>query len=142
MAIDIKTVKNLLEYLEGEIREIERSNITLEVLGDESNLILTDATKYRVQVAIEACINIAEHLVAGLSLGKPEFARELFPLLVKESTISEELAEKLGKAVGLRNVLVHMYIEVDLAILSYAVTAGLKDLREFARSVNIFLEKQ
>ena len=142
MAIDIKTVKNLLEYLEGEIREIERSDITRELLDEKSNLILTDATKYRVQVAIEACINIAEHIVAGLSLGKPEFARELFPLLAKEKIISEELAEKLGKAVGLRNVLVHMYIEVDLAILSYAATVGLNDLRAFAKAINEFLEKQ
>lgn len=141
MAIDIKTVKNLLEYLEGEIKEIERSNITLEVLDEKSNPILADATKYRVQVAIEACINIAEHIVAGLSLGKPEFARELFPLLAKEKTISEELAEKLGKAVGLRNVLVHMYTEVDLVILSYAATVGLRDLREFAGAINKFLEK-
>lgn len=141
MAIDIKTVKNLLDYLEGEIKSIQGSKITLEVLEEEDS-ILTDATKYRVQIAVEVTINIAEHIVAGLNLGKPEFARELFPLLVKENIIAEDLAEKLGKAVGLRNILVHLYKEVDPTILTYAATIGLDDLRAFAKAVNEFLEKQ
>lgn len=142
MAIDIKTVKNLLDYLEGEIKEIEKIKITVEALEKKDNPILTDATKYRVQVAIEVAINMAEHIVASMNLGKPEFARELFPLLAKENIINEELAEKLGKAVGLRNILVHMYTEVDLTILAYAATTGLDDLRDFARAINEFLEKQ
>lgn len=142
MAIDIKTVKNLLDYLEGEIKNIEKSNVTFERLDEKNNLIFTDATKHRIQVAVEVVINIAEHIVAGLNLGKPEFAKELFPLLAKEKVINEELAEKLGKAVGLRNVLVHLYREVDLTILADAATKDLKDLREFAKAINEFLEKQ
>lgn len=141
MAIDIKTLNNLLDYLEGEIKDIEKSNVTLTSLGQENNSIFTDATKHRVQVAIEVVINIAEHIVAGLNLGKPEFARELFPLLAKESILGEELAEKLGKAVGLRNILVHLYMEVDLAILADAATKDLDDLRNFAKAIDKFLEK-
>ena len=106
------------------------------------NGIFTDATKYRIQTAIEAVINIAEHLVAGLNLGKPEFAKEPFPLLVKEGIIEEELSEKLQKAVGLRNILVHMYREIDLGILADSATVGLNNLRAFAKAVNEFLEKQ
>lgn len=141
MAIDIKTVKNLLDYLEGEIKSIQESKITLEVL-EEKDSILADATKYRVQIAVEVVINIAEHIVAGLNLGKPEFARDLFPLLVKENIIDELLSEKLGKAVGLRNILVHLYKEVDPTILVYAATIGLNDLRDFAKAINKFLERQ
>lgn len=141
MAIDIKTVKNLLDYLEGEIKSIQESNITPEAL-DRGDSILADATKYRVQIAVEVTINITEHIVAGQNLGKPEFARDLFPLLVKENIIDKELAEKLGKAVGLRNILVHLYKEVDPTILAYAATVGLDDLRVFAKAIHEFLEKQ
>lgn len=142
MAIDIKTVLNLLEYLDAEIRVIEKSKVTREALNEEENSVFTDATKHRVQVAVEIVMNLAEHIVAGLNLGKPEFARELFPLLVKEGIIDEELSEKLQKAVGLRNILVHMYREVDLGILADSATVGLNDLRVFAKAVNEFLEKQ
>lgn len=142
MAIDIKTLNNLLAYLEGEIKDIKQSNVTLENLGEKDNSIFTDATKHRVQVAIEVVINIAEHIVASLNLGKPEFAKELFPLLAKENIINEELAKQLGNAVGLRNILVHLYMEVDLSILADAATKDLDDLRDFAKAINEFLEKQ
>lgn len=141
MAIDIKTVKNLLDYLEGEIKSIQDSKVTKEILEEEDS-VLTDATKYRVQIAIEVVINIAEHIVAGLNLGKPEFARDLFPLLIKENIIDENLSEKLMKAVGLRNILVHLYKEVDPTILAYAVTLGLDDLRDFAKAINLFIENK
>jgi len=141
MAIDEKTVENLLLYLEGEIKEIKDSQVTRNNLDKEENGIFTDATKYRMQTAVEAVINITEHIVAGLNLGKPEFAKELFPLLVKKEIIDDELSEKLQKAVGLRNILVHMYREVDLGILADSATVGLNDLRAFAKAINEFLEK-
>lgn len=142
MAINKTTTKLLLDYLDGEIKVIEKSDITEEVLLANENGILTDATKHRVQTAIEAVINISEHIVAGLKLGKPEYAKELFPILAKEDIISNELAKKLSQAVGLRNVLVHLYLEVNLEILAEAATTDLNDLREFAKQINDFLNKQ
>lgn len=142
MAIDINTVRSLLEYLEAEVKLVEESGVTEATLSEKAGKLFADATKYRMQIAVEAVINLAEHIVAGLNLGKPEFAKELFPLLVKEKIINDELSEKLQKAVGLRNVLVHMYREVDLDILADSATVGLGDLRAFAKAINEFLEKQ
>ena len=141
MAIDKKTIESLLLYLDAEIKVIEGSKVTKDLLGEETQRLLIDATEHRIQVAVEVVINIAEHIVAGLNLGKPEFARDLFPLLVKEGIIEEDLSGKLQKAVGLRNVLVHLYREVDLGILANSATSGLNDLRDFARAINEFIEK-
>lgn len=142
MAIDKKTIINLLEYLDAEIRVIEKSKVTKDVLNEAENRLFTDATKHRMQVAVEIAINLAEHIVAGLNLGKPEFAKELFPLLMQEKIIDNQLSEKLRDAVGLRNILVRMYREVDLGILADSATIGLNDLRTFAKAINKFLEKQ
>jgi len=139
MAIDEKTINHLFEYLDGEIKVIEKSQVSLELFNQD--LLVTDATKYRIQIAVEMVINIAEHIVAGLKLGQPEHAKDLFPLLAKEKIITEELAGVLGKAVGLRNILVHRYREVSLPILANSATIGLNDLRAFAKTVNEFLEK-
>lgn len=142
MAIDRKTITNLLEYLDVEIRVIERSKVTRELLDEKENRLFTDATKHRMQIAVEIVINLAEHIVAGLNLGKPEFAKELFPLLLEVKIIENELSEKLGKAVGLRNILVHMYRKVNLDTLADSATVGLNDLRDFAKAINEFLEKE
>ncbi len=142
MAIDRETIINLLEYLDAEIRVIEKSKVTRDMLDEKENRLFTDATKHRMQIAVEIVINLAEHIVAGLNLGKPEFAKELFPLLGQEKIIDNELSEKLSKSVGLRNILVHMYRNVDLGILADSATVGLNDLRDFAKTINDFLEKQ
>lgn len=140
MAIDEKTIIHILEYLDGEIKIIEKSHVTLALLEDGG--VFTDATKHRMQIAVEMVINIAEHIVAGLNLGQPEHAKELFPLLTKGKIINQELADKLSKAVGLRNILVHRYREINLPILADSATVGLNDLRDFAKTINEFLEKQ
>lgn len=141
MAIDRKTITNLLEYLDAEVRIIEKSEVTRDMLDEAENRLFTDATKHRMQIAVEITINLAEHIVAGLNLGKPEFAKELFPLLVQEKIIGNELSEKLRNAVGLRNILVHMYRNVDLGILTDSATVGLNDLRAFAKAINDFLKE-
>lgn len=142
MAINIKTVEHILRYLEGEIKIIEDSHVTRGSLDERENLIFTDATKHRMQVVVEMVINISEHIVSSLNLGMPEFARELFPLLAKEGIINDDLAKQLKDSVGLRNILVHMYLDVDLDVLANSATVGLDDLRAFAKAINEFLEKQ
>lgn len=139
MAIDEKTVRRLLDYLEGEVKILERSQVSQEKF--DQDMVFTDATEHRVQIAVEMVINTAEHIVAGLKLGKPEYASDLFPLLAKEGIISEDLAKILIKAVGLRNILVHQYRDVDLKILTQSATNGLNDLRDFAKAIKDFLEK-
>ena len=142
MDIKKQTVEHILRYLEGEIKVITDSHVSREALDEEENLVFTDATKHRMQIAVEMVINIAEHIVSSLNLGMPEHARDLFTLLAKENIITEDLSEKLGRAVGLRNVLVHLYLEVDLDVLADSATVGLDDLREYVKNINEFLEKQ
>lgn len=140
MAIDHLTIKELLAYIRSTISDIEELEITEDVL--EENKERAAATKYYLQTAVEACANIAEHIIFGLNLGNPTTSKELFPILVRHNIISHELSEKLKDAVGMRNVLVHMYLEVNLGIVANSATVGLNDLREFAKAINEFLEKQ
>lgn len=140
MAIVYLTVKELIDYLLSIIEEVDSYQVTYEDLVEDSKTAA--AVKYLTQTAVEACANIAEHIIFGLHLGHPETNRELFPILSKEGIINEDLADKLSNAVGLRNILVHQYRKVDLAILADSATVGLNDLREFAKAVNDFLEKQ
>lgn len=139
MAIVYSTVESLLDYLNGTISEIEGFHVSKEEL--EQDVKTSAAVKYLIQTAVEACANIAEHIIFGLNLDNPETTKELFPILAKSSIIDRALSEKLKDAVGLRNILVHMYREVDLDILADSATVGLNDLRAFAKAINEFLEK-
>lgn len=66
-------------------------------------------------------------------------ARAAFLRLAEHQLITSELATRLGLAAGLRNILVHEYAEVDLALLVEAVRDGLSDLRQLGASVGALL---
>lgn len=139
MAINEETIISLMDYLEGTVEEIRKMDVTKEKI--EQDFVFAAAVKYLIQTAVECCANITEHLVFGLNLGHPDTTRELFPLLVQEKIIDQDLSEKFAKAVGLRNILVHQYKDVDSGILANSATVGLNDLHAFTKSIYNFLQK-
>lgn len=72
-----------------------------------------DGMKYAHQTAIEACIDVAQHVVASEALGTPATNADAFRAMATGGLLSSELAEQLADAVGFRNVLVHGYADVD-----------------------------
>jgi len=104
--------------------------------GDERALatdsILRAAVERWVQIAVEACIDIADHAVASEGWPPPESARAAFTTLATHGRLPLDLAQRLGDAAALRNILVHDYVSVDLRRLARAVRSDLADLRIFA----------
>lgn len=91
----------------------------LDVYADqEERSLLADRVrmgdlKYTFQTAIEACIDAAHHVAADRGLGVPASNAGAFRLLADDGLIDDDLAVTMAGAVGLRNVLVHGYAEVD-----------------------------
>jgi uncharacterized protein YutE (UPF0331/DUF86 family) len=82
--------------------------------------------KYTFITAIEACIDVAQHICSAEGWGPPADNGDALRLLGKHSVLSPDLAASMRKAVGFRNVLVHEYIAVSDEI----VIAQLQDLSE------------
>jgi len=139
MAIDKNLIKAKLEELKTAIRKIENMDLTMEmILGDED---IQDLIDRRMQIAIESCIDISTHLSAGLELHRKEYASDVFLLLGENNILSNDIARKMAGAVGLRNILVHEYAEIDYKLAYSDLEAKLKDLKTFGREIIEFLEK-
>jgi len=91
--------------------------------------------EHTLQVAIQAVLDVASHIVSDERLGEPETNRALFPLLESAGWIDAELSGSLQRMAGFRNVLVHGYADVDLDIVEDATRAGLADLERFVAAV-------
>jgi uncharacterized protein YutE (UPF0331/DUF86 family) len=91
-----------------------------------------DAAVLNVTRACEAAIDLANMLIRKQKLGVPGEARESFALLERVALISAELSRRLQKMVGFRNVAVHQYQDLDLAIVEAVIRSGLDDLLVFA----------
>jgi uncharacterized protein YutE (UPF0331/DUF86 family) len=94
--------------------------------------MLRAAVERWMQVAIEACIDVATHEVAVRGWTPPEYSRDAFLTLAGHGLLPMPLGKRLALAAGLRNVLVHDYVSVDVVQLAETVATDLQDLRDFA----------
>ena len=94
-----------------------------------------DITVLNLQRAAQACIDLASHLVATEGYGLPDSLGATFSLLEERGVIAADLADRLRKMVGFRNIAVHDYQNVDPAIVEAIVTRHLPDLRQFVAEI-------
>jgi uncharacterized protein YutE (UPF0331/DUF86 family) len=90
-------------------------------------------------VSIQSAIDIASHLISQNDLKRPATYRETFDLLGQAGMISEELAGELSDLAGFRNVLVHIYWDLDLDVIYSILQNDLKTLRRFRDEIKEFL---
>jgi len=88
--------------------------------------------EHTLQLAIQACLDAASHVVSDDRLGEPKTNQELFRLLEQAGRISKDLSEKLRAAAGFRNILVHGYADVDVNVTRDVLEHHLDDLLAFA----------
>ncbi|CAN5908995.1 hypothetical protein BH23ACT2_BH23ACT2_28630 [soil metagenome] len=96
-----------------------------------SDLAVRAQIERHLQLAVQAVIDVAVHIVAEDVAGVPEDYGSAFMMLADQGLIDRSLAERLRDAAGLRNVLVHGYVDVDPGIVWQSLD-DLDDLRQFA----------
>lgn len=102
--------------------------------GRRSDPLWLAGIKYTFVTAIEACVDVAQHICASEGWGPPETNGEAMSLLARHGVLTPELADALRRAVGFRNVLVHDYVDVDDAVVLRQLE-DLSDLEGFVGSI-------
>ena len=91
--------------------------------------------EHTLQIAIQAALDTASHIVSDERLGEPRTNRGLFDLLERAGWIEPVLAGALRDMAGFRNILVHGYDTVDLTIVQDVVERHLDELLQFTDTV-------
>ena len=113
-------------------------NISIEELRmdrDKRNMVL-----HSMLISIQSAIDIATYIIAEKELRKPSTYRETFEILEEEGIISEDLANDLSDLAGFRNVLVHIYWELDMDVIHGILRNDLRVLVTFKKIVKELLE--
>lgn len=96
------------------------------------NITKQDSIILNLQRACEAALDMAMHVVAERRLGLPQSSREAFVLLSQNGILEPELSKRLQAMVGFRNIAVHDYQSVNLAILQGIIENNMADLKQMA----------
>ena len=84
-----------------------------------------------LHLAIETCMDLADHLVADRRLRIPETGAESFEILAGADLLPRALGAALASMVGFRNILVHDYTRLDPVIVTRVLRTDLSDLERF-----------
>jgi uncharacterized protein YutE (UPF0331/DUF86 family) len=132
--------------VQARIAKMRQYVALLRRIGDMSDerrfvsdpLVHGNAERY-LQLAIQAVLDISNHIAADMSLGLPADHRALFTLLARRRVLSNRLADKLTSMAGFRNILVHEYLEIDRHLVYRALKENLGDFERFIRAVSKLL---
>lgn len=105
----------------------------------EDDLLQRRFAEHTLQLAIQAALDVASHIVSDQRLGEPKTNAELFVALARAGALSKELSAPLAKMAGFRNVLVHAYVDVDVTLLAEVVRERLVDLERFVSAIRAYL---
>jgi uncharacterized protein YutE (UPF0331/DUF86 family) len=94
---------------------------------DADDIVILNLTR-----ATQAAIDLASHVIATERYGLPDSVAATFSLLESQGLIEPDLASRLRKMVGFRNIAVHDYQTIDPRIVEAIAGGPIEDLRRFA----------
>jgi len=110
-------------------RVIEKRNTGLQTFLEDIDR--QESVLFNLQMAVQNCIDIAAHIIGEEGFGVPGSTSEMFYLLEENGYLDRNITEKMIKAVGLRNLIVHEYSKIDLAKVFEIAQNDIEDLNEY-----------
>lgn len=114
-------------------RVIEKSNTDLKTFLKDIDR--QESILFNLQMAVQNCIDIAAHIIGEEGFGVPGSTNEMFYLLGENGYLDGELTEKMVKAVGFRNLIVHEYGRIELKQVLDVAKQDIKDLNEYLAAI-------
>ena len=106
----------------------------------------TDAAlRWTVERGLQLCaqnaLDIATHIAAAAGRDSPDYATAI-DRLGELAVLPADFAARLRPLAGFRNVLVHGYLQVDLAVVERVLKEELDNLAAFAVHVNQYIDRR
>ncbi len=140
--IDRDIIEAKFDIIERNLKFIRDNYLGVPPEKIESSYKDSQALKFSLFEIVEACIDIANHIIAAKRFERAEEYAKMFITLGKYGVIPQELAEKLAKMARFRNLLIHRYWEVDMKYIMEIAENRLKDVERFMLRIEKYLERE
>ncbi len=136
--LDVARLRQFLGIIGDSVRKLRELGALpqADFLRDFRN---TESAKYLLVKAIEAAIDICNHIVATQGARAPTDYADCFAVLQELGVVPADLADRLKKMARFRNLVVHLYWQVDDAKVYSIIQSDLGDLEEFQRAIAAFI---
>lgn len=93
------------------------------------------STQRALEICINICIDVASHIISVDAKKKPETYRQIFDILAEIKVIPSNFKEIMKKMVGFRNILTHIYMEIDNIMIYQIIQENLSDFKKFKQFI-------
>jgi uncharacterized protein YutE (UPF0331/DUF86 family) len=119
----------------GQIREFSK----ISIAAYKSDWKMQRIVERTLQMLIELCIDIANHIISDEGLRLPSGYADTFTVLMEKKVINRNLFKTMDKMAKFRNVVVHQYEKIDPAIVVSILHNNLKDFENYKRAIIKYL---
>lgn len=135
---DPERLLRLVSQMNGAVAQLQRLKTSPEdVFFSDADKIAS--AKYHLIVAIEACIDICNHVISKNGFRVPEDYADTFGVMAEAGALEKEFADRLKDMAKFRNRLVHIYWEVDERQIHEILRTRLGDFGAFVGALSNFL---
>lgn len=138
--VDKTVLQRKISDLETYLRQVQEfSGISLEKYrADWKTQRIVERT---LQMMIESCADIANHIVADSGMRTPTSYADTFKVLHENGVLGTELFSVMERMAKFRNVVVHQYEGVDTEIVVTILKKHLVDFERYRDAVLAYLKK-
>jgi uncharacterized protein YutE (UPF0331/DUF86 family) len=134
----------LIEHILGEIQTNVQAlrnarDITWEVYRDD--IRARRFVERTLHILIEACIDVAQHIITDRKLREPASYRDTFAVLAEDGVIRKEDLAVFENMASFRNLIVHYYERVDDNIVFSIFKERLSDFDLFVKRIIEYFER-
>jgi len=140
MELDKELIQLRIDVIERNLQEI--NSIKEEGYEKFSESFRDElAAKHALLESIEACVDIANHIIAVKGFRRPTDYKDVFKILQENKIISKELYVKLEEMAKFRNLLVHRYAEIETQKIFKIIKDDVRDVKEFVNMILKYIKK-
>ncbi|MDA8336652.1 MAG: DUF86 domain-containing protein [Peptococcaceae bacterium] len=132
--VDKEFLAERVKLLTGYIEDLEEeAGVGLKEIKEDKRI--RRYVERTLHLAVEACLDIGNHLIADLGLREPETYKDIMVILTEAGYLPKEKIRQFKDMAGFRNVIVHDYTRVDPVIVYGILKKDLISFRLFAGMV-------
>lgn len=133
--VEKAVVERVLVHLEEYLRDLDEISAKYTLADFQNDKFIRRYTERTLQVAIEACLDLASHIISYSGFREPLDNKDCFQIMLENGIISPGLADRLKRMAQFRNIVVHDYTKINPAIVYAIVQNHVPDIVAFAQNI-------
>ncbi|MEM0481364.1 MAG: HepT-like ribonuclease domain-containing protein [Nitrososphaerota archaeon] len=139
--VNIEVVMSRMGFAKDEVGFLDEHVLSKGLVEVSRSPVLRRLLERGCQLIVEALTDVCRHIASAKGWGPALSYADYMRLCTEHGVISPELGNELAKAITLRNIIVHRYLEVDYAKL-YEEAERLKQIvQKFEAQVRDYIKR-